>query len=68
MAIRIAHAVWKDWPNVGECYRASNRGGASAFSREGFAWTDSYGKAVDRPAKIVQFHGGPRDMAVEARG
>lgn len=65
--MKIAHASWKDWPHVGECYRVRNRGGASAFSREGFVWLDSYGKAINRPARVIQYHGGPKDGAVEAK-
>jgi len=62
------HAKWGDWPNVGECYRVRNRGYESAFSREGFVWTNARGKAVGRPAEIIQFHGGPMDGKIVAKG
>lgn len=65
--VTIRHASWKSWPHVGECYRVRNRGGSSAYSREGFVWTDSYGNVMDRPANIIQFIGGPKDGAVEAK-
>ena len=65
--MNIAHASWKNWPHVGECYRVRNRGGKSAYSREGFIWTDCFGNAVDRPQRIIQFHGGPKDNQVEAK-
>lgn len=55
------HATWDNWPHVGECYRVRTRGEPSAFSREGFAWTDSYGRAVRRPSRIIMFHKGPLD-------
>lgn len=55
---RIRHAVWHNWLHVGECYRVRNRGAPSAFSREGFVWTDSYGTAVSRPAPEITFWGG----------
>ena len=60
----IAHAKWADWPHVGECYRVRTRGGKSAFSREGFVWTDSYGQAVDRPAATIKYHDGPKSRSV----
>jgi len=53
------HATWGEWPHVGTCYRIRARGGVSAFSREGFAWTDSYANALPRPAAYIMFHEGP---------
>ena len=64
LPVNERHATWRDWPHVGECYRVRNRGGKSAFSREGFLWTDSYAKAVDRPSIQIRFHGGPNDGMV----
>ena len=60
----VGNAVWKAWPHVGECYRVRTRGERSAFSREGFLWTDSYGNAVPRPANKIRFHGGPNNGCV----
>lgn len=57
----VSNAVWKVWPHVGECYRVRSRGRQSAFSREGFVWTDSFGKATDRPSSTIRFHGGPNN-------
>jgi len=53
------NAIWKDWPHVGECYRVRNCGGKSAFSRDGFVWTDRYGEAMNRPGGIIRYRGGP---------
>jgi hypothetical protein len=61
----IANAKWKKWPHVGECYRVRSRGGASAFTREGFVWTDAAGYPVDRPASAIRFHGGPNNGFID---
>lgn len=53
------HATWGNWPHVGTCYHIRTRGGVSAFSREGFAWTDSYAQALPRPSLYIMFHNGP---------
>lgn len=61
----IANAKWKNWPHVGECYRVRNRGGTSAFTREGFIWTDADGYPVDRPSQAIRFHGGPNNGFID---
>jgi len=61
----VRNAVWREWPHVGVCYRVRNRGARSAFSREGFCWTDTRGNAMDRPGRAIRFHRGPRDGQIE---
>jgi hypothetical protein len=40
-------------------YKVRNRGGQSAYSRDGFFWFNSWGKAVPRPSESIRFIGGP---------
>lgn len=55
----IRHAKWAEWLHIGTCYKVRNRGARSVFSFDGIMWKDSYGNVVPRPARVVQFWGGP---------
>lgn len=38
-----------------------------AYSHDGFMWFDANDRPVDRPAPIIQYFGGPKDGALEAK-
>lgn len=52
---------WSLRPRAVECYKVRTRGGPSAFSRDGFSWTDACGNVAPRPADLIVFHKGPLD-------
>ena len=74
MSQEIRNAKWEERPAnpatgrpAWSGYKVRNRGGSSAYSREGFCWFDSWGKAMPRPSESIRFHGGPLDGQVIVR-
>lgn len=68
--MKIAHAEWSTWlvKSGGHwlaCYCV--KGERMAYSHDGFMWFDANDRPVDRPAPIIQYFGGPKDGALEAK-
>lgn len=67
----VAHAKWKPhhlltgnarpW-----CYFV-RVGNSMVYTLDGFMWFSTDNRPVDRPAPIIQYFGGPKDGALEAK-